>query len=118
MIAVSTLRQAMRAVLEVAHILRDIIVDTVRMDHASAMQELLRVQTARRGWGLTNTRCLREPSITDGLLSIVGGTMLSVLIDNPTDQPILALLRRYVHRIKKRTGEVGELPAARGASLR
>ena len=117
-IAVSSLQQAMRAVLEVAHILRDIVVDTVRVDHASAMRELLRVQTSRRGWGLTNTRCLREPSITNGLLAIVGGTMLSVLIDNPTDQPILALLRRYVHRIKKRTGEVGELPAARGASLR
>ena len=44
--------------------------------------------------------------------------MGSVLIDNPTDQPILALLRRYAYRIKRRTGEVGELPAARGESLR
>ena len=70
--------------LEVPHVRRDIAVDTVCVDHASAMRELLRVQTIGRGWGLTNTHRLRELSIADGLLAIMGGAMLSVLIDSPT----------------------------------
>jgi len=116
-IAVSSLQQAMRAVLEVAHGRHDIVINTVRVDHASAMRELPHVKTAWREWRLRNKRRLRKLSIADGLLTIVGDVMLSVLTDRPTDQPILALLRRCAQRIKRCAGEVGELPAVRGASL-
>ena len=92
-IAVSSLQQAMRAVLEVAHGRRDIVINTVRVDHASAMRELLHVKTAWREWRLRNKRRLRKLSIADGLLAIVGDAVLSVLTDRPTDQPILAMLR-------------------------
>ena len=63
------------------------------MDHASAIREPLRVKTAGREWRLRNKRRLRKLSIADGLLTIVGCAVLSVLIDRPTDQPILAMLR-------------------------
>jgi len=77
------------------------------MDHASAIREPLRVKTAGREWRLRNKRRLRKLSIADGLLTIVGCAVLSVLIDRPTDQPILALLRRYPHHIKRRTARGG-----------
>ena len=117
-IAVSSLRQAMWVVLKVPHGRRDIVVHTVRVDHALAMRELCMSRLPGESGGRgTRTGSGSSPSPT-GSSPSWGVPCSSFRSIGPPTGPSSRCSAVAPTALRGAPARWWDLPAARGASLR